>query len=339
MPAQRARSPFFWLALALGLVGLTALALLACVGLGAVGLLSSSNLRQATRATAEASSVPESQSSELQSPLASANIDDADMIHMAWVYAMTAGDEAGAETIYAETDPDVRRGDVSKYVSLTSITLDLTEMQGANGRYTQRYETLSSYAGADPQHRTGLSRLLFEQGSLCFATSLVSRDEEWFVEDWAPADEGACDELAAPAPAAVAPSEEPPTTGAQQAHEAWVEAVLSGDIALAETLYAEDDQGARQALVGGYVALTKYTISSVETGAEGYGPFLQHELLGTYADSATQHVGLTRLVFEDGNLCFRTDLSASGAQWLVSSWNRVEPAECDALPVQGQASR
>jgi hypothetical protein len=111
----------------------------------------------------------------------------ADIVHARWVKAMLNGDTAVALPLYTEPDVAKRSEDVTGYIAMTSIVMDVRELSRLNGRYLHSHRLLGTILGGDTNRRVGFVEILFERGSPCFATHMVRVNGRWMVEKWEPA--------------------------------------------------------------------------------------------------------------------------------------------------------
>lgn len=131
---------------------------------------------------------------------------------------------------------------------------------------------------------------------------------------------------------AAAADSAPTDPAADAAHAAWVQAMLNDDTLAALALTAASDPEVARLDVATYLVKTDGLIKHM-AAPERRGAFLdRHELVGTAPGGRPGHrLGLSRLFFLRGSICFQTSLTAAGEAWLVDGWQPVGADECDAL--------
>ncbi|RRR68941.1 MAG: hypothetical protein EI684_16800 [Candidatus Viridilinea halotolerans] len=106
-----------------------------------------------------------------------------------WIDAVTLGDAELGSYVY-------RVGGAGAQAEITSQIATMREFvrwaeDPANtpfGRYKGFHETVGSYVSSDPDRRTAIALMRFEQATVCFRADLARRDamQLWSVEQWAP---------------------------------------------------------------------------------------------------------------------------------------------------------
>lgn len=249
---------------------------------------------------------------------------EAERVLRDWSKAMVQGPPSVAMELFDDPDPRRRQETVQRLMIETSNVISRTKALGLMGPYLRRMEIVGMAVGPTQRHRIGLSRLYFTRGSLCFTTRLVRTDTSWRVRDWQLADD-ACARLVEQS----LPGEPPDVTErdkARKAYHTWVMAVLIGNADLAEPLFAEPDPEKRRKVVGDLVQMTNFVVRGNE---ERYGPFLGYQTLELYPESPRHQIGYTRVNYEQGHICLRTDLRYGDGAWRVHLWDQVTPEACE----------